>query len=90
MINQNSRYYRIAELPDKKREFDKSNPMESVRKRQTIIVLDRNFNKVAETYIGKSYRIANTLITHDGLLLSRRDPDESTITYDIYNLAKND
>jgi hypothetical protein len=83
-------YYRIAELPNKKREFDKSNPMESVRKRQTIIVLDQNFNKVAETYIGKSYRIANTLITPDGLLLSRRDPDESTITYDIYKLAKND
>lgn len=83
-------YYRLAELPNRKNEFDTGKPMESVRKRQTIIVLDKNFNKIAETYIGKSYRIISTLITPDGLLLNRREPDESRMTFDIYQLVKNE
>jgi len=83
-------YYRLAELPNRKNEFDTGKPMESVRKRQTIIVLDKNFNKIAETYIGKSYRIISILITPDGILLNRREQDESKMVYDIYQLLKND
>jgi hypothetical protein len=83
-------YYRVAELPNRKKDFDTNKPMESVRKRQTIIIMNKDFRKIGETYIGGNYRIMCTLVTPDGLLLNPRDPDESKMTYDIYKLVQNE
>lgn len=80
-------YYRFAELPRKKGEFDPNDPMGSVRKPQSIIILDKDFRKIGETKIGDKYIILNTIITPDGILLNRLETDETKIIYDIYTLT---
>lgn len=80
-------YYRFAELPRKRAEFDPNDPMGSVMKSQSIIILDKDFQKIGESQIGNKYRILNTIITHDGILLNRLEKDETKIIYDIYTLS---
>jgi hypothetical protein len=83
-------FYRFAELPNTEQDFDPKNTMKSLRKRISIIILDRDFEKKGESFIGKGYNIMGAIVTPDGLLLSRLDNDKSKITYDIFKLAENE
>lgn len=83
-------YYRFAGLPKRKRDFDKKFPMESIRKPQSIIILDKDFKKIGETFLGDDFRVLCTLITPDGLLLNKIEKDETYTTYKIFKLVKNE
>jgi len=82
--------YRFVELPNKKNAFDPKNTGKSIMKPSAIIILDKDFNKIGETYIGKGYDIMNVVITPEGMLLRKMSNDESNVSYDIFKLKKNE
>lgn len=82
----NKLYYRFAFLPRTREEYEAGN----FDFKQSIIIIDTNFQKAGEWMIPSSYSTSSAFVTKDGLLMPKTSENEDQLVFAVLKPVRNE
>lgn len=80
-------YYRFVGIGLNDWELE-SDPMLQNRKKWSVMVFDKDFNKLGEQYLGDKYNVGYHFVTPDGLYILNKDDQEDFGTYTLFEYVE--